>query len=334
MQKRGGWYHAMSRGIDYQRIFEDDRDREHFLELLETAVGRYRVRLHAYVLMDNHFHLLLETPEGNLGACMQWLKQSYSMWHNVRHDRVGPLFQGRYRSIPVEDASWIFVLSIYMHLNPLRIARFKLSKVERQSEEAGLAEPLDKKHATARLRELRAFRWSSYRAYGGYVPAPKWLTVSSLLERAGGRDPRRSYRKEVMARLTGAEEGDVLEIIRDTVAVGSARFRDVVSKSLNEAGREIAGRWVKERFIPLDLVVKAVEAETRESVRLERRGGLGRDIALKVGRDLSGLSLRELGQRAGGLDYVSVCMAIQRLEHKMEKHAHIAMLIERIKRRL
>src|SRR5512146_3027696 len=178
-QVSGGWYHAMSRGLNRDRIFVDNRDREHFLELLDEAVKRYHVRLHAYVLMDNHFHLLIETPKGNLATCMQWSKQSYSMWHNIRHDRVGPLFQGRYRSVPVEDASWIYELSLYIHLNPLRLAKFKLSRIEREGASREVWKPLGRKEATRRLRELRSYRWGSYRGYAGYESTPSWLSTQA-----------------------------------------------------------------------------------------------------------------------------------------------------------
>ena len=334
MQNPGGWYHAMSRGIDRQAIYTDDRDREHFLELLESAVVRFRVRLHAYVLMDNHFHLLLETPEGNLGACMQWIKQSYSVWHNVRHDRVGPLFQGRYRSVPVEDSSWAFELSLYMHLNPLRLWRFKLSRIERQAENQGSQKPIGRREATRRLRELRAFRWSSYRAYGGYAPAPGWLTASELLKRAGGRDSRQSYRKAVMARLTAGEAGDALEKLRDALAVGTELFRERVRGEMREAGREIAGHHAERDRVPLEKVIKAVETAMGEPALLEKRGGLGRNLAIKIARDVCGMTLKQLGERIGGLDYVTVHMTIQRLEQMMHDNVKLVRLVTQIKRRL
>lgn len=321
----------MSRGIDKQDIFSEVRDREHFLELLEAAVERYRVRVHAYVLMDNHFHLLLETPEANLGACMQWIKQAYSMWHNVRHDRVGPLFQGRYRSVPVEDATWIYELSLYVHLNPLRLARFKLSKLDRQEENQGSQKPIGRRDATRRLRELRAFRWSSYRAYAGYEAAPPWLTMGALLERAGGRDRRRSYRKAVMGRLTGGEAGEALEKLRDVLALGSESFRERVRGAMRMAGREISGHWAERGVVPLEKVIEAVEQVMGEPVRTGKRGGLGRNIALKIARDACGLTLKELGKRMGGLDYVSVHMAIRRLEKKVEKDSKLGRMITQVK---
>lgn len=94
----GGWYHVISRGTERRVIYEENPEYAHFLDLLGEMCGRFRLRIHAYVLMPNHYHLLIETPEANLSPAMQWLKTSYGMWYNRRHGRVGPLFQGRFKA--------------------------------------------------------------------------------------------------------------------------------------------------------------------------------------------------------------------------------------------
>jgi len=99
----GGWYHIMTRGLGRRIIFNDDRDREHFVELLAGMVERYSIILHAYVLMENHTHLLIESPEGNVSRAMQWLNTSYSVWYNIKHECAGALFQSRFKSIPVDS---------------------------------------------------------------------------------------------------------------------------------------------------------------------------------------------------------------------------------------
>ena len=91
-----GWYHVTARGLERRIVFEDERDHEHFLELLPELVSRYGVKIHAYVLMSNHYHLLMQTPHANLSRAMQWLNVSYGVWFNRRRSRVGPVFQGRY----------------------------------------------------------------------------------------------------------------------------------------------------------------------------------------------------------------------------------------------
>src|SRR5436190_21631214 len=94
----GVWYHITARGIERRPIFKDDRDRFHFLDLLAALAERFRVRLLAFVLMDNHYHLLLELREPNLSQAIRWLNLSYSVWFNQRHSRAGYLFQGRFKS--------------------------------------------------------------------------------------------------------------------------------------------------------------------------------------------------------------------------------------------
>src|SRR5215213_10512872 len=116
----GVWYHITARGIERRPIFKDDRDRARFVELLAELSERFRVRLLSYVLMDNHYHLLLELSQANLSAAMRWLNISYSVWFNRRHRRAGYLFQGRFKSVLVDPDSWGLALSAYIHLNPVR----------------------------------------------------------------------------------------------------------------------------------------------------------------------------------------------------------------------
>ena len=104
IQRASAWYHVTARGNERRSLYHDDRDRRHFCELLPEAVGRFRLALHSYVLMNNHFHLLLETLEPNLGAAMQWLNVSYSVWFNRRHNRAGHLLEGRYHAVIAEPA--------------------------------------------------------------------------------------------------------------------------------------------------------------------------------------------------------------------------------------
>ena len=131
----GGWYHVMSRGTERRTIFGEDREYRHFLELLAGMVERFFIEVHAYVLMPNHFHVLIRTPRANASSGLQWLKTSYSMWYNRRHDRVGPLFQGRFRSSLIDaDGGWVLEASRYLHLNPVRVRGLGLGKAERLAE--------------------------------------------------------------------------------------------------------------------------------------------------------------------------------------------------------
>jgi len=116
----GAFYHVTSRGNLKERIFFNDRDREKFLEILERTKERYSYLLHAYALMDNHYHLLIETPKANLSQIMQNINTSYTVYINRKYRRAGHLFQGRFKGIIVDKDGYLVTLSRYIHLNPVR----------------------------------------------------------------------------------------------------------------------------------------------------------------------------------------------------------------------
>ena len=122
----GAFYHITSRGNEQRVIFKSQRDRKKFLSYLESATQRYDARIHAYCLMDNHYHLLIETPSGNLPQIMRHINGAYTTYFNVKHKRSGHLLQGRYKAILVEMDIYAKELSRYIHLNPLRAGMVEL----------------------------------------------------------------------------------------------------------------------------------------------------------------------------------------------------------------
>src|SRR5262250_1819125 len=108
-------YHVTCRGNERKAIFRDDKDRSVFLDKLQTSLQTYGVRLHAYVLMNNHFHLMVETPKGNLSEFMRHFNISYTAAFNRRHHRVGHLYQGRYKAILIDKDSYLLELSVRFH---------------------------------------------------------------------------------------------------------------------------------------------------------------------------------------------------------------------------
>src|ERR1700726_3013450 len=106
----------MARGDRREEIFRDDRDRSKFLGYLAEGAERYRVKVHCYVLMENHFHLVATTPEGNLSKWMPQLKTAYTVYFNRRHQVVGHLFQGRFKSTVIEAEKYLLEVSRYLHL--------------------------------------------------------------------------------------------------------------------------------------------------------------------------------------------------------------------------
>jgi putative transposase len=156
----GAVYHVTSRGNARQDIVVDDRDRSHWLTLLAHVVDRYGWLCHAYCLMDNHYHLLIETPQPNLSLGMRQLNGCYTQAYNRRHHRVGHLFQGRFTAILLEKEAHLLALCRYVVLNPVR--------------------------ATL-VSHPRQWAWSSYRATVGETSALAWLSTDWILGQFGQR---------------------------------------------------------------------------------------------------------------------------------------------------
>ena len=154
----GAIYHLTSRGNARQKVFFTDADRELFLDTLSQVVSRYGWICHAYYLMANHYHLLVETPKANLSLGMRQLNGMYTQSFNRRHNRVGHLFQGRFKAILVEKESYLLELCRYIVLNPVRVKG---------------------------KGEIGAWKWSSYRATAGLASVPEFLSTDWILEQFG-----------------------------------------------------------------------------------------------------------------------------------------------------
>ena len=322
----GGWYHITTRGLGRREIFLDARDREHFLELLAGLVSRYGVVLHAYVLMDNHYHLLIETPAGNASRALQWLNVSYSVWHNKRQERCGPLFQARFKSIPVDgQGAWALVCSNYVHLNPVRIRTLGLEKEDRAREKAGMLpqDPMPEQ-IRGRLAVLRKHVWSSYPAYAGYAVAPEWLTRKTLWARVAATDAESSvaaaaYRGQIEDYLKqGLKEG-AFERLTQTLAIGSTAFIEKLRKRVAVRMSEGTNARAWRRLLPWADVVRIVVAIKKEPWHAfsDRRGDWGRDLALYRGRMRGGMTLQELGAQTG-MNALAVSKAVTRLDHRLK----------------
>lgn len=162
IQYEGAVYHVMARGNHGQAIYGNPLDRKVFLETLGEACQKTGWRVHAYVLMDNHYHLLLQTPEANLVAGMKWLQGTYTQRYNGRHHCFGHLFQGRYKAIPIEGRSeenYFQRVSTYIHLNPARAGLIRVGQ-----------------------ERLKRYRWSSYPWYLNRAGRrPTWLSTEQVM---------------------------------------------------------------------------------------------------------------------------------------------------------
>ena len=329
----GGWYHVMSRGIECRVIFLDDSFCMHFLDLLGEMSERFGVEVHAYVLMGNHYHLLLRTPCANASRAMQWLNVSFSAWSNAKRQRVGHVFQGRFRSTLIDgDGAWLLKASAYLHLNPVRVSALGLAKAANKGELMGMVKP-DREKIRERLRVLREHRWSSYRAYGNYATVPEWLVTGEILGRAGGRE---RYRRYVQSHVTRGIDPDEFTAFSERVAIGSREFLEQARQWVRVVSPEHSDRFFVASRIPFGRIVAAVEQVKGEAFAdfRNRHGDWGLAMVFCLARRRSGLTLSQIGEQAGGMAYKTVFARIKYLEKRMQKDSSLHELYAQCKNQL
>lgn len=288
----GGIYHVTSRGNERQAIFRDDRDRERFLERLADSAATYQVRVYLYCLMPNHFHLLVETPLGNLDRFMGSLLTGYTVYFNRRHQRVGHLMQGRYGAQVVEGNQYLLKLSRYIHLNPVQIHGI----VER---------PLNE-----RLRLLRNYPWSSLREYVGKSKPCGWLSTGPVLAMVAGSrktGQANAYARYVEAGLAKTDEEFVRVMRKRHIAIGSDSFVENIKKVQGQVAAESLKREdVSFRHLRTWRSAEDVEAAVQEIVgsrweqfKTRRGGAVVRGFTAWALRKYAGLTQRDIASRVG-----------------------------------
>ena len=300
----GGFYHVMLRGNGGQDIFLEPQDGRLFLGILAEAAGRTGMRIHAWCLMPNHAHLLLQVGAEPLSRAMQRVTQRYTGRINKREQRTGHLFQGRYKAVLVDADSYLLELVRYIHLNPVR---------------AGLAKTPD------------AWRWSSHRAYLGLDDAPM-LTTGDLLGRFAGR---RKTAIERYRTFIGEGMGEAAPDLFDRPAGAGGRVlggEDFVAAALKQAGEAAA---LKEKPPGQAAIVKAVcEAYglARKDLAGPSRARLpseARGVAALIARETGAATLTAMAARFGR-DLSSLSRVLQHVETRAAADPEFAKRIHRL----
>lgn len=170
LEFKDAWYHVMNRGAGYQHIYKSEKHRVIFLELVAEAVSLFGIEIHAYCLMDNHYHLLVKTPHANLARAMRHVNGVYTQRFNRLEKSDGSLCRGRYKAIVVDGDSYLLQVSRYIHLNPV------VAKITKTAEH---------------------YPWSSYPSYLQTKKTPAWLTVNEVLSMLNCRKTLSKYKRFV-----------------------------------------------------------------------------------------------------------------------------------------
>jgi REP element-mobilizing transposase RayT len=266
----GALYHLTSRGNERRPIFRSHRDRKEFLAFLGLAAKRFGWSVTAWVLMTNHYHLVVQTLEPNLSRGMHWLNSAYAGWFNRFHKRCGHLYQGRFKAVLIDKESYFAEVLRYVVLNPVRA-----NMVERPED----------------------YRWSSYRATAGLETAPEWLDLATALPLFGGEpEAQAAYREFVLAKI-GCEDR-LWDKLTNRLYLGTEEWTKTMRKLVESKPRSTdhpkeqraVGR--PKMHVIVDAVAKAADV-TAAAIR-ETRGGMLRSLAAWIGWHEGLITLRSI----------------------------------------
>jgi putative transposase len=315
IEYEGAFYHVIARGERREDIFTSDGDKERFLVKLAETNEKFRLLIHAYVLMDNHYHLLVETCQANLGKAMHHLNASYSNWFCHKYRIVGSVFQGRYKAILVEKDAYLKMLSAYIHLNPVR------AKI---------------------VPRPALYRFSSMPYYSGKAKPPKFLHTQDLLALFSGKS---AYQAFVMGYENGGSGIEKAEIYGCNSLLGSTRFLREAYTKLEASGNKPDEREqfdVRDaRQVAADDIFEALLVDMKipeEDLWSRRRGNVYRKLLIYALRRYTAMTLKEMGV-VMKMDYAAVSELARSFERDLKterKYQQLAKSLakEMVKRQL
>lgn len=301
------FYHVIARGERRDAIFTCPADKEKFLVKLGETTEKYRLLVHAYVLMGNHYHVLVETPQGNLSHAMHYLNASYGNWFRHKYEIAGSVFQGRYKAILVEKDKYLKMLSAYIHLNPVR---------------AGI------------VTKPSLYEHSSYRFYNLKSKPPVFLRTENLLGMFNGN--RSEYRRFVASYIKNGTEIDPEEIYGKNALLGSESFLRLALKKLKNAGGAINEREQPDArdlaLVNADDIMEIMLVEMRiseEVIWQKPRGNVYRKLLIYGLWHHTASSLKQIGEIMN-MDYSAVSATVRIFEKEMKTDKVCRCLAEKL----
>lgn len=306
----GAWYHIMNRGRRGEKVFSDGRDYEAFLVLLQETAEIFHLRVSAYCLMSNHYHLLVQTPNGNLSRVMRQINGVYTQRFNRRHGADGQLFRGRYKSILVEEDSYLLELLRYIHRNPVR------ARICKSADE---------------------YPWSSHHGYISKAKKWEWLHKKLLLDMFFEQPG-----KAKKAYIDFVQDEDSLEVTdffskKNLASVfGSSEFLEWVKGKFYEKKQhdEVPeSRRLAPTVTDIKKAVCQLYKADKKDLEQAKRGQVNepRNLAIYLARKHSGLRLSEIGLEFGLEKYSSVSSVVIRTEKLLSQNKKLRKRLEKIR---
>ena len=309
IEYEGALYHLLSRGNRKSDIFIDNDDRDLFLLTVGEMSKRFNIQIFCYVLMSNHYHLLARTKHANLKKAMHWFGTTYTQRFNTRNSTKGHLFQGRYKSILVQNDAYLLRLSYYIHRNPLR------AKV---------------------VKRLADYRWSSYLAYAYGNSPPNWLSTELILSQFDPDDRHKSYREKIQR--YAKEEHHIWEDFRHGLFLGSKRFVETIRKQYLPGKphaaivqqTQLANRADPIRVLSIaQRLLKCDVKHFAQTGRISKTAKDKRDLIIYFLWKTGALTNDQIGQLFG-ISYSAVSHAVKSLKTRMKNNRELRTKLEQL----
>ena len=309
IEYENAFYHVMNRGRGRENTFLNDDDFKYFLYCIEQASLRFNIEVHSYCLMTNHYHLLIKTPDANLGRAMKHINGLYTQYFNRKHNTDGALFRGRYKAVLVDADNYLLHVSRYIHRNPIETS-------------------------TPLVDDLAKYQWSSYSAFIKRVAVPKWLVRDFIFSLQGKKRKYTAYKQFVefenseeisafyrakkLLSVLGCE--DFIENIKDYIATSNSESKLVIK---NYSADDVIAYVAKQFSIEIGDIV------TVKKGRKEKN--LPRWFAIKLCQDLTGLNLQALADIFNVKHYSAISKTVGRLNALMIEDKKVKLQYEKLR---
>lgn len=299
LEYEDAFYHVIQRGIERKNIFSSDKDKEKFLSYLGASHKMHKAVFHAYVLMNNHYHLIINTPQANLSRIMHYINTSYAAYFNAIHKRAGHLYQGRFKAILVQEDEYLHHLSSYIHLNPLRAAIVKSPD---------------------------EYTYSSYNFFVSTRKPPEWLNTNFILSLF---DKNRSKAGRLYRRFVTEAIGKETDFLADNTKKGFILgdedfFQSVKNKLINrqESPEIPLLKEIKRTAEPsLEHIKNTVEKHLKNNIRLSRK------VSIYLSRKHTQKTLNDIAIFYGNIRYSGISQIWRRVEKKKEEDGDFGKLL-------
>ncbi len=298
----GAWYHVMNRGRWSEKVFFSDLDHETFVKVLRETFDLWNMRISAYCLMSNHYHLLVQTPDGNLSRCMRHVNGVYTQRFNRFHKKEGQLFRGRYKAVLVEDNSHLSEVLRYIHRNPLK---------------AGIVETLNDYH------------WSSHQGYLSRAKKWSWLQKDVILNQLSHLKTKQKSAYLDFVSLGESQHIEKFYSLKNMPSIlGSMSFKEYIQEKFSELANTPEIPESKTLTPDAEKVVSCVceyYGVSRSDLLISKRGTENhpRDVAIYLVRCLCCLTLPSVGKEFGINNYSTVSSVVQRVKLRAENDRNL-----------